>query len=146
MSQVTVGGGDSVTCGLRPTLISFMGAGVPHSVPSRRGGSGTATASRPLSRALQRACACSSSCGDQASGAAGAVGRGLVRQHARPLALVAAAQPTATCGPAVAGPAFTGAVFCANAPGAASTQNAAATAKRLPVIKNWPLVPLADPD
>ena len=44
------------------------------------------------------------------------------------------------CGPAAAGPAFTGAAFCANAPGAASTQNAAATAQRLPVIKNWPLV------
>ena len=55
MSQVNVSGGDSVTCWVLPMLISFMGAGVPHSVPSRHGVAGTTTRSRPLSRAVQRA-------------------------------------------------------------------------------------------
>ena len=99
MSQVTVGGGDSATCGLLPTLISFIGAGVPHSVPSRMGASGTATAFRPFSRAAQRACASSISCADQEAAAAGLV-VGLAGQQPRPLGglggTAPAGQPTAT--------------------------------------------------
>ena len=95
MSQVTIGGGDSATCGLLPTLMSFMGAGVPHALPSRMGVSGTTTASRPFSSALQRACASSSSCGDHVCwgrlgggicpAAAAAIGRSGCRcnQHSR---------------------------------------------------------------
>ena len=65
----------------------------------------------------------------------------LVRQirWASTAALQSASAPAGAadgdCGPAAAGRASTGAGFCANAPGAASTQNAAATAQRLPVIK-----------
>src|SRR5438132_1564267 len=139
MSQVTVGGGDSATWGLLPTLMSFIGAGVPHSVPSRMGASGTTTASRPFSSAAQRACASSNSCADQVSESAGPVSvlPGSSRGNWAVLAASAAAGATeGDCGPAAAGLAFTGAVFCANAPGAANTQNAAATAQRLPVIKN----------
>ena len=84
MSQVTIGGGDRATCGLLPTLTSFMGAAVPHSVPSRMGCSGTATTSRPFSRAAQRAWACSISCCDHCATARGLAG-GLVRQHLWPL-------------------------------------------------------------
>ena len=69
MSQVRSTGGDSMTCcWLLPMLISFIGAGVPHSVPSRQGVAGTATTSRPFSRTAQRACASSISCADHSSG------------------------------------------------------------------------------
>ena len=48
MSQVTIGGGDSATCGLLPMLTSFMGAAAPHWAPSRIGVSGTATTAETL--------------------------------------------------------------------------------------------------
>src|SRR5262245_33010928 len=67
MSQVTMGGGDSVTSGLLPMLTSFMGAAAPHCAPSRIGASGTAVTARPFSSTAQRACACSISCCDQGS-------------------------------------------------------------------------------
>ncbi len=69
MSQVSTGGGDRAICGLLPMLTSCMGAGVPHSAPSRIGGSGRAMRSRPLSMAVQRARASSISCLDHSAGA-----------------------------------------------------------------------------
>ena len=99
MSQVTVGGGDNATWGLLPTLMSFIGAGVPHSVPSRMGASGTTAAFRPFSSTAQRACASSNSGADQVSGRAGLVSAlpGSSRGNWAVLpASAPAGQPTAT--------------------------------------------------
>jgi hypothetical protein len=115
-------------------LMSFIGAGVPHSVPSRMGASGTTTASRPFSKRSQRGVP-AQSCADRVRKIR--PGLGLAGQQPRKLAVLPAVRAAdGDCGPAAARPASIGAAFCANAPGAASTQNAAATAQRLPVIKN----------
>src|SRR5262249_21174666 len=69
MSQVSVGGGEKATWGSLPTLMRRMGAGAPHSLPSRNGPSGTATTAKPLSRTAQRAWASSISWADQSASA-----------------------------------------------------------------------------
>src|SRR5690349_15661628 len=103
-----------------------MGAGVPHSAPSRRGTSGTATTFRVLSSALQRACASSISVRDQVS--TGDVSAGTLPRNSRGQLLVAMSPG---CCAGVTGLASVGAAFWANAPGVASTQNTAAVAQPL---------------
>ena len=60
LRQVTSGGGDRDTSGLRPTEIRRTGAGAPHA-PWRIGGSGIVTASSDFRISLQRALASSMS-------------------------------------------------------------------------------------
>ena len=55
ISQVRVAGGEKVIFGLESMLTRCMGAGAPQALPSRIGGVGSATRSRPLRRAAQRA-------------------------------------------------------------------------------------------
>ena len=143
MSQVTIGGGDSATCGLLPMLTSFIGAAVPHSAPSRMGCSGTATTCETLQQD-------------------GAAGLGLLDLLLRPgaaaagLASALSGSTRGHCAGLTAGgdgatdcrlrPHAEGSRrFCANAPGAASTQHAAAAAKRLIHIEDLPLVSARGP-
>src|SRR5262249_42707415 len=150
ISQVTVGGGTRVICGLRPTLIKRMGTGVPHSVPSRKGIPVTVTTSRPLSSTAQRASACSTSWRDQAPGSAG---------PAEPPAWLPSGPPpgplsstvrgqsgprrggASGADPGVAGPAMPGLMFCANAADAVTAQNDAADAQPLTVLQGCPPCP-----
>src|SRR6185503_16116244 len=134
--QVTIGGGDSATSGLLPILTSFIGAAVPQSTPSRMGCSGTATTARPFSWAAQRAWACSMSCCDHGAAAAGLAWAlsGSTRGHCAGLTAGGDGATTADAGAAE------GAAFCANAPGIATTQHAAAVAKHLIHIEDLPLV------
>src|ERR1043166_3479576 len=139
MSQVTIGGGDSATCGLLPRLTSFIGAGVPHSWPSRIGSSGTTTTWRPFSRAAQRACASSTSCGAHwaTAGTCASALPGRTNGHCDDL--------TADRATTAGGVAVAGAAPCANAPGVATTQHTAAAAKRLLHIEDLPLVSARGP-
>src|SRR5215510_4517802 len=140
MSQVTMGGGDSVTSGLLPMLTSFMGAAAPHCAPSRIGASGTATTARPFSNTAQRACACSISCCDQGSIAAGlAPGLGSTFGHCADLAGVGDGATAA------GGAAGEGAGLWAKAADPATRQPTAAVAKHLIHIEDLPLVSARGP-
>ena len=87
MSQVSVAGGEKVIFGLEPMLTSCMGAGVPQAAPSRIGSAGSATRSRPLRRAAQRARPSSMSLADHSGRLRRWVAWHAGRQHRRPSAL-----------------------------------------------------------
>ena len=106
ISHVTVTGGENVTCGDVPTLMSSIGATAPHSVPSRIGVAPTATMSSPLRSETQDFCASAISASDQRSGAffASAIGRIFGQADIRAVCGATGAAVTAgTAVPCVAG-------------------------------------------
>jgi hypothetical protein len=111
-------------------LTSFMGAAVPHSAPSRSGGSGMATAWIDFRSALQRAWAASISGRDQLVTGAASSSAGPRRRRGQALASpgVAAGRSADVWG-------SVGFAVCAHALVDASKQTAAAAERPLRLIK-----------